>query len=121
MTLRREPPRRRPTGCAATNAWRFATSRSSIGRQESFGLVGESGCGKSTTALAITRYLPRNGRLAGGSITVNGKDAALDGQDTRLRKFRARTVSMVYQEPGRALNPSIRVGRQVAEVLRSRR
>ncbi len=87
----------------------------SIGRQESFGLVGESGCGKSTTALAITRYLPRNGRLAGGSITVNGKDAALMDKHA-LRRFRARTVSMVYQEPGRALNPSIRVGRQVAEV-----
>jgi peptide/nickel transport system ATP-binding protein len=87
----------------------------SIGRQESFGLVGESGCGKSTTALAITRYLPRNGRLSAGSVIVNGQDPAK--MDKRaLRKFRARTISMVYQEPGRALNPSIRVGRQVAEV-----
>ncbi len=87
----------------------------SIGRQESFGLVGESGCGKSTTALAITRYLPRNGRLSGGSVLVNGRDPAK--MDKRaLRKFRARTISMVYQEPGRALNPSLRVGRQVAEV-----
>jgi peptide/nickel transport system ATP-binding protein len=86
-----------------------------IGRQESFGLVGESGCGKSTTALAITRYLPRNGRQSGGSVLVNGQDPAK--MDKRaLRKFRARTISMVYQEPGRALNPSIRVGRQVAEV-----
>jgi peptide/nickel transport system ATP-binding protein len=87
-----------------------------IGRQESFGLVGESGCGKSTTAMAITRYLPRNGRVAGGSIMVNGKDPSqMDKHE--LRRFRARTVSMVYQEPGRALNPSIRVGRQVAEVF----
>ncbi|MGA2803237.1 MAG: ABC transporter ATP-binding protein [Acidimicrobiales bacterium] len=87
----------------------------SIGRQESFGLVGESGCGKSTTALAITQYLPRNGRLSGGSVVVNGHDPAK--MDKRaLRRFRARTISMVYQEPGRALNPSIRVGRQVAEV-----
>lgn len=87
-----------------------------IGRQESFGLVGESGCGKSTMALALTRYLPRNGRLSGGSITVNGKDlASMD--KAALRDLRAREVSMVYQEPGRALNPSIRVGRQVAEVF----
>ncbi|MGA2529484.1 MAG: ABC transporter ATP-binding protein [Acidimicrobiales bacterium] len=86
-----------------------------IGRQESFGLVGESGCGKSTTALAITRYLPRNGRLSAGTVTVNGKDPARMDKNA-LRRFRARTVSMVYQEPGRALNPSLRVGRQVAEV-----
>jgi peptide/nickel transport system ATP-binding protein len=86
-----------------------------IGRQESFGLVGESGCGKSTTALAITRYLPRNGRLSGGSISVNEQDLSSMGKRA-LQQFRARTVSMVYQEPGRALNPSLRVGRQVAEV-----
>jgi peptide/nickel transport system ATP-binding protein len=86
-----------------------------IGRRESFGLVGESGSGKTTMALAITRYLARNGRVSAGSITVNGQDiASLRRNDLRL--LRARTVSMVYQEPGRALNPSIRVGRQVAEV-----
>jgi peptide/nickel transport system ATP-binding protein len=87
-----------------------------IGRQESFGLVGESGSGKTTMALAITRYLARNGRVSAGSITVNGQDvASLRRNDLRL--LRARTVSMVYQEPGRALNPSIKVGRQVSEVF----
>jgi peptide/nickel transport system ATP-binding protein len=86
-----------------------------IGRGESFGLVGESGSGKTTMALAITRYLARNGRVSAGSITVNGQDvASLRRNDLRL--LRARAISMVYQEPGRALNPSIKVGRQVAEV-----
>jgi peptide/nickel transport system ATP-binding protein len=86
-----------------------------IGRGESFGLVGESGSGKSTVALALTRYLPRNGRVSAGTISVNGADPLAMGP-AALRSFRARTVSMVYQEPGRALNPSIKVGRQVAEV-----
>ena len=86
-----------------------------VGRRESYGLVGESGSGKSTVALALTRYLPRNGRVSQGSISVNGQDP-LSMSTAALRDLRARTVSMVYQEPGRALNPSIRAGRQIAEV-----
>jgi peptide/nickel transport system ATP-binding protein len=86
-----------------------------IGRSESYGLVGESGSGKSTVALALTRYLPRNGSVTAGSISINGMDPLAMGA-AALRDLRARTVSMVYQEPGRALNPSIKVGRQVAEV-----
>jgi len=86
-----------------------------VGRNESYGLVGESGSGKSTVALALTRYLPRNGRVSSGSIRIAGRDPlALTAAE--LRELRARSVSMVYQEPGKALNPSIRVGRQVAEV-----
>jgi peptide/nickel transport system ATP-binding protein len=87
-----------------------------IGVQESFGLVGESGSGKSTMALAVTDYLPQNGRVSAGSIRINGADL-LKMNKSQLREMRAKTVSMVYQEPGRALNPSIRVGRQVAEVF----
>ena len=86
-----------------------------IGSGESYGLVGESGSGKSTVALALTRYLPRNGRVSAGTIRINGADPLAMG-NAALRDLRARTVSMVYQEPGRALNPSIKVGRQVAEV-----
>src|SRR5215468_794761 len=88
----------------------------SIGRGESYGLVGESGSGKSTAALALVRYLPTNGRVSGGTISINGLNPLSMGKRD-LRQLRARTISMVYQEPGRALNPSLRVGRQIAEVF----
>ncbi len=88
-----------------------------IGRGESYGLVGESGSGKSTVALALVRYLPSNGRASAGAVRINGQDPLSMG-GAALRDLRARTVSMVYQEPGRALNPSIRVGKQIAEVYR---
>jgi peptide/nickel transport system ATP-binding protein len=86
-----------------------------VGQRESYGLVGESGSGKSTVALALVRYLARNGRVSGGSISINGLDP-LALSPAGLRGLRARTVSMVYQEPSRALNPSIKAGRQIAEV-----
>src|ERR1700733_14411905 len=88
----------------------------SIARGESYGLVGESGSGKSTVALALVRYLSRNGRVSGGTGSINGLDPLSMGSGG-LRDLRAHTVSMVYQEPGRALNPSLRVGRQIAEVF----
>jgi peptide/nickel transport system ATP-binding protein len=87
-----------------------------VGRGRSYGLVGESGCGKSTAALGIVRYLPRNGRVTGGSISVAGQDVLALGR-RRLREYHARTVSMVYQNPGSALNPSLKVGSQIAEAF----
>jgi peptide/nickel transport system ATP-binding protein len=87
-----------------------------IGRGGSYGLVGESGCGKSTIALAAIGYLPRNGRVRGGSIEIGGRDV-VSLSSRGLRRLRADAVSMVYQNPGTALNPSIRVGHQVAEVF----
>jgi len=88
-----------------------------IGQGESYGLVGESGCGKSTVALAAVRYLPPNGRVLAGRIRISGRDLyALDPED--LRRLRATELSMVYQDPSRALNPSMRVGEQIAEIFR---
>ncbi|MDX8445823.1 ABC transporter ATP-binding protein [Mesorhizobium captivum] len=88
----------------------------SIGRGEAYGLVGESGCGKSTAALSVVRYLPRNGSITGGSIALDGQDVMkLDAE--ALRRARAESVSMVYQDPGKALNPSLRIGRQLTEIF----
>ena len=88
----------------------------SIVRGRSYGLVGESGCGKSTAALGIVRYLPRNGRVTGGTISVAGQNVLALGRRA-LREYHARTVSMVYQNPGSALNPSLKIGAQVAEAF----
>jgi peptide/nickel transport system ATP-binding protein len=83
---------------------------------ESYGLVGESGCGKSTAAFAAIRYLARNGRVSGGRIWVDGRDLLALSQP-ELRRLRTESVSMVYQDPGRALNPSLKIGRQMTEVF----
>src|SRR6478609_3390466 len=87
-----------------------------IRQGEAYGLVGESGCGKSTVALTVVRYLPRNGSISGGAISLDGQDVMkLDAES--LRRARAESVSMVYQDPGKALNPSIRIGRQLTEIF----
>ncbi len=83
---------------------------------ESYGLVGESGCGKSTTAYAAVRYLPRNGVITGGRILVAGDDVT-KMTDDEVRQFRIHHASMVYQDPGAALNPSTKIGPQVAEAF----
>ena len=83
---------------------------------ESYGLVGESGCGKSTAAYAAVRYLPRNARITKGRVLVAGDDITKKSGDD-LRKFRMQHASMVYQDPGAALNPTTKVGPQVIEAF----
>ena len=82
---------------------------------EAVGLVGESGCGTSTVAMAIMRYLGRNGAITGGSIRFKGRDMA-GLSDAEMRQVRGAEIAMVYQEPMAALNPSMTIGRQLIEV-----
>ena len=79
---------------------------------EAFGLVGESGCGKSTTAYAAVRYLPENAVIQGGHILADGRDVT-QMSNADLRRFRSSDVSMVYQDPVQAMNPALRIGHQV--------
>lgn len=84
---------------------------------QTFALVGESGCGKSMTALSLLGLLPGNGRVVDGSAMFAGQDLlALD--DKQLRQLRGRRIAMIFQEPQSALNPVLTVGEQIAEVLR---
>ncbi|MDA8384248.1 MAG: dipeptide ABC transporter ATP-binding protein [Betaproteobacteria bacterium] len=88
----------------------------SIGRNETFALVGESGCGKSLTALSLMRLLPEAAEIRSGSVRVDGEEW-LSMPELRLRDHRGGTVGMIFQEPMTSLNPVMTVGRQIGEAL----
>ena len=92
----------------------------SIARGETFALVGESGCGKSMTALTVLRLLPENGRIAAGAVRLSGDDGDTDLlalPEAAMRGVRGRRIAMIFQEPATSLNPVLTVGRQIEEVL----
>jgi oligopeptide/dipeptide ABC transporter ATP-binding protein len=86
----------------------------SVREGEAFGLVGESGCGKSMTLRAIMGLLPRPGRIVGGEVLFEGEDL-VTAPAGRLRQVRGGSIAMIFQEPMTALNPVMRVGDQIAE------
>jgi len=82
---------------------------------EAMGLVGESGCGKSTVALGVMRDLGKNGRIVGGSIRFKGRDLTTMSEE-ELREIRGSEIAMIYQEPMASLNPAMKIGQQLMEV-----
>ena len=81
-------------------------------------LVGESGCGKSMTALSLLRLIPEPGRLAAGRILFEGRDLA-ELSESAMERVRGRDIGMIFQEPMTSLNPVYTVGNQLTEVLRA--
>ncbi len=90
----------------------------SVCRGETLAIVGESGCGKSVSALSIMRLVPDPpGRIVGGSVTLEGTDL-LKLDDAAMRGIRGNRISMIFQEPMTSLNPVMRIGDQIIEAVR---
>jgi len=92
-----------------------------VRRGETLAIVGESGCGKSVTALSIMRLVPDPpGRVVGGSVRLEGTDL-LELDEAEMRKIRGNRISMIFQEPMTSLNPVMRIGDQITEAVRLHR
>ena len=87
---------------------------------ECVGIVGESGCGKTTTGLSLMRLLPGNGRVSGGQIFFDGRDLA-SLSEAEMRKVRGNGIALIPQDPMTSLNPVMRIGDQIAEGFRIHR
>ncbi|ALP38183.1 peptide ABC transporter ATP-binding protein [Paenibacillus sp. IHB B 3084] len=90
----------------------------SVGKGETLGIVGESGCGKSITSLSIMQLLPKGlGKVAAGEVRFNGENM-LDYSERKMRSIRGNEIAMIFQEPMTSLNPVFKIGKQIAESAR---
>ena len=87
-----------------------------VARGDTLGIVGESGCGKSVTSLAVLGLLPPNGRVTSGAAVFQGRDLVQES-DRALRRVRGREIAMIFQDPMTSLNPVLTIGRQIREAL----